>query len=172
MEEGFWRWIGAPARRTWHNVTVWRPLVVVIAAIGVGGLVADGDKQAVVGPGRCLEVSSPVTAEIEAHARRGVTVSDFVAVKADSTHFEQLFFISAKAATPGASVRTATWVADDINLVRRGPLPSAEPILLAANDLARDATPTLRGNKNSHLQRPDASSTAGKASQRCLHSGA
>ena len=155
---------GAPR----HNVIVWRSTAAVMGFAVFGGLAGCSETPSGE-PGPCLEVGSSIVEEIERHAQPEFALSDFVAVKAESTEFEQLFYISARATRPGEAIATATWASDDISVVRRGPLPSKEPIILAANGIARAATPTLRTNGNSEVRRPGANS-ASKASQACVRS--
>ena len=134
-----------------------------------GGLAACSEPQSG-GPGPCVDVATSVVEEIERYAEPDFILGDFVAVEARSTGLEHLFFISSRAADPGGAVATATWASDEISVVRRGPLPSNEPIILAANRMARAATPALRTNTNSEVRRPGADSEAGKASQACVRS--
>ena len=148
-----------------------RATAVAVTGVLVAGALAACSNARSVAPGPCLAVASSVVEEIEHHGDLDFTLSNFVAVKAESTEFEQLFFISARAAAPDGSISTATWASDDISVVRRGPLPSKEPIILAVNGIARAATPTLRTNTNREVRRPGADSTAGTASQGCVRLG-
>lgn len=121
----------------------------------------------------CVEPARQVIDEIRDRVGDRFELRGFAAVKASTTQFEQLYFISARAVEVGSDrsqsrAATATWAADAIDVVRLGPLSSLEPIILNANDVARAATPSLRWHSTREVWRPGANSVAAQASQRCL----
>jgi hypothetical protein len=69
---------------------------------------------------------------------------------------------------------------DSIDGVRKGPCrgsidctsPDLQPIILNANQAARQATPSLRPNDTPEVPRPDANTPTAKASQACAKTAA